>query len=439
MRKLFLALGMSAIALTSLASCDLDSVLGSDEQCVQYEQMYQTDIKEEGRLLDHINTDGDFSMAMTINASGLQKLFDAANEWSYSSFGIGVPSIGIGGCTGANLLYDYPGSIDNCLSFTIPVNIASFKASATFGIPITDEIKGDKTSIYINLKKAEILDLQANGKHLDTIASKLIETGIHAWLDSDLPKVHLFDIQAWEIGDNNVKMYAGAPRMNFNSKTVTFGMYSNIFFSQTASVTWDQNMPQDAEIGLHIHPDLIRGLLSRMLNEGHISDNVVLSEDGSAPTNDLNSDRGFKVSMANIARDYPQDMLLEYSSDWANYFTFAFRLWSTDTFCGYMDVLAGLHLSITDSKFEIGLGNVHMGKSSGWMTLTALTGEALISTPFFQEVLNYANLSFNFNEFSVSTDKGKSDGMRKAQMGADHIQFDIDGNGISLFLNFLDL
>lgn len=453
MKKILSTLALCAAASFSFTSCDFDSIssaLTSSADCAAYETQYQTDLAQEGRLNDQIHTTGDFAMAIELNASAINKLFKKASQWNYelgvsgvATINLKVPEIEIGGCR--DTAYSHNGTItleeSNCLSFELPIEFSvmgqKLSAAARLGFPIEAVINKEqtKTSIVTNLKQAQILDLKAGSSALGGTYSALIETALKALIGNDLKTVTLFDIGAWEIGDNKIKMLAGAPKIRDAAtkelRTVQFGMYSNIMFSMSESVHWEDTFPTDAEVGLHIHPDLIRGVLSRMMNEGHIEDEVSLGSNSSS--------RGFKVSMANIAKEYPQNILLDqtspyYDPNWSNYFTFAFRLWSTDTFCGYMDVLAGLNIEISDQKFQIGVGNIHAGKTAGAWNLVGALLNTIIETPFFQHVLDYATISFNFNEFALSGDPND-----KAQMDAKHVEFKVDGTGVNLYLNFLNL
>lgn len=457
MRKTLLTLAACAGALTTLSSCDLDGaantlneIFTNSAKCPEYEQQFQEEIAQEGKLIDTINPVGDYSMALVLNASSINKLFRAATEWNYvlgdkSTFGLvlQVPEIQVGGCRQGNYA-QYTGDYNNCLSFEIPIEayVAGevYGMSAKFGVPVDVIIQSDqsRSSVYADLSRAQILNLSfGSAGTLNSTVTVILETLLRDFLlDGILESEHMFDIAAWELGDNNIRMLAGAPRINETEGTMTLGMYSNIFFSKTSSVTWDEAFPKDAEIGIHIHPDLIRGVLSRMLAEGHIDDSVELKDINATMGS---TTPGFKVSMANIAKEYPQDVLLTYDADWMNYFTFAFRLWSTDTFCGYMDLLAGLKVELSDQKFKIGLGNLHAGKSAGAMSLSAAIFNTIEETSFFQQALNFVNFSFNFDQLTVSDQSSAGGTMRKAEMGAEHFQFNVNGNGISLYLNFLDL
>lgn len=477
-RRLSKAVLSGVMALTTLAGCDellstLNGTISGDEftqcmginnaadiiggaldasqdsvNCPKFKTQYDTAVANEGKLTNTINPSGDYSMALTLNGDGIQKLFDAATDWS-DTF---RPIIGIGGCrtkkSDGSYYDDIFGSdldVDNCLTFGFQVNVSGvFSGKAVFGVPITDKIDANqtKTSIFADLSKAQIIQLCQGTSCTVGAANALIEKGIKIVLSDYLKRVHLFDIAAWQIGNNDIKLLAGAPRVQADQatgyKVVEFGMYSNLFFSETSTINLARDMPQDAEVGLHIHPELIRAIIARMMTEtkGASNETYITRDVELATSSTSSSSGGFHVTMADLSR-YPNERLYACSSDWRDYFTFGFRLWSTDSFCGYMDLLAGMKFEITDSKFEIGLGNIHGGYSDGAMSIVSGALNSITSTDFFKELLNYTNISVNFNEMSVS--RAGSGQPEKTQMGADHFQLDIDGSGINLYLNFLDI
>ncbi|MBQ8036305.1 MAG: hypothetical protein IJ268_04870, partial [Proteobacteria bacterium] len=458
-----LALGaVAALSLTSLTSCDLDEktvndIVGivdgvikcsasAEDVCTQAQQGLTKAINEEGMLSEHIDTNGDYSMALTLNATGINKLFQASSDWTYDAVGLGIPTLQVGGCRKQTTsiisslgLSAYKGNIDQCIAVEIPLKINKFginlNLSATFGAPVIaklDENAG-KTDIYLDLSQAQLIDAQYDGSNLGGLASSLITEGIHLALDDYLKAVHLFEIQAWELGDNGIKMFAGAPRVNEAMGTLTFGMYSNIKFAQSGSVEWayEASFPSDAELGLHIHPDLIRGLLARLMYSHNIETNV---DFGAAPDGLATSK--FTVTMANMAAEYDQAWLLSHVPNYADFFTFGFRMWSTENVCGYMDLLAGLQIVINDNMFKIKAGNVAAGNADGCMQVVGGVTSLITDTDFFKQLMNKAELTFNFNEIEVKDDKAEG-GLRKAKMGSNKFEFKTDGTGISLFLNFL--
>lgn len=456
------AIALSAISLTSLTSCDLDEktvndIVGildgvikcsADDVCTQAQEGLTKAINEEGMLADHIDTNGDYSMALTLNATGINKLFRASSDWTYDSFGLGMPVLQVGGCRKQTTsiisslgLSAYTGNIDQCIAVEIPLKINKFginlNVSATFGAPVIAKLReGDgKTDIYLDLSQAQLIDAQYDGDSLGGLASSLITEGIHLALDDYLKAVHLFEIQAWEFGDTDIKMFAGAPRVNEAMGTLNFGMYSNIKFAQSGSVDWayEASFPSDAELGLHIHPDLIRGLLARLMYSHHIESNV---DFGTAPEGAATSK--FTVTMANMAADYDQAWLLSHVPEYADYFTFGFRMWSTENVCGYMDLLAGLRIDIDDNQFRVKAGNVHAGNADGCMQIAGGVISLITDTQFFKDLMDKAEFTVNFNEIEIQ-DKNADGGLRKAKMGSNKFEFKVNGTGISLFLNFLDL
>ncbi len=464
MRKFLLALGFSALALTSLSSCDLDSLIEGDEftqclginsgmdilsglvntsmdaqNCPRFESQYQQTIAEEGRLLTleevkgMVDRDADFAMALSLNATGIKKLFESSVSWA-KDFPV---IIDVGGCR------DYGNQSRNCLAFGFRIN----GYDVTFGVPITSTIKrdgqdggvGDRTSVFADLSKAQIIHLTGN-----SLLDIGLETVILQVFKPYMKEYHMFDIAAWNIGNGDVKLFAGAPKVQVDNatgyKALEFGMYSNLYHSQHDAVNFARSMPQDAEVGLHIHPDLIRNIIGRMMTEvnagtgeTYVTRSVVVGEDAVG----VGATGSFHVSMTDMTK-YPQALLSSCSSEWRDFLTFGFRLWSTESFCGYMDLLAGLKISLDQNRFNIALGNIHGGYSDGAMSLTNGIFNAFTTSDFFKQMMSYVNFSINFNELTVS-DLSSENKMRKASMNGSTFRFDIDGSGISLYLNFVDL
>ncbi len=114
-------------------------------------------------------------------------------------------------------------------------------------------------------------------------------------------------------------------------------------------------------------------------------------------------------------------------------------MWSTKDVCGYFDLLAGFKLGASTDKFELGIGNIRAGKAKGIGALAKIGLDAITNTKTFQDLVEQATLSFNYDQFSVPTEKGSEDGNTEvAQIATSAVDFRVDGNGISLYLNFVD-
>lgn len=495
MKRSFLAtcalMGASAFFLTSATSCDLDGndlgkYIGPDTiggivngmaGCPNLEAQYQEALNSEGELIsiDQLKqgmADGTvgFSMAMLLNKSGVNKLFAAATDFKYeidvsvAKVILKLPTIQLDGCPKDQLIklledvqkdsafYNsyYADQIRqnneiSCITMDLPVQVKSLISDTTYGVkvalPIYGKIKGDnpsnaedyakglRTSIFADLKHAQLIDFAG----IPQAAIDIINLAWQQFVSNQFRNVSLFDIGAWNVGNGDIKLIAGAPIVKSDSKAIQLGVYSNVVYARNSTTAIDYAFPDNADVGLNIHPDLIRGLLARMMKEGHITSDAKLE----------NND--FKVTMTNIAKEYPENILLTYDwynqnpQNWGKYFSLAFRLWSNSSICGYVDLIAGLNAEITEKKFSIGVGNVHAGKSDGTMSLFAAGINAITDSAFFHGILDYTTVSFNFNEIGVSTKKEDESGesLKNAEMGA--LKFTIDGNGISLFLNFVDL
>ena len=487
--------GIAALAFTSLSSCDEASMnyffaslssqnivemLDASNGCPNLQTELNKALEEEGELISiqelkegiENNTAG-FSMALLLNKSGVNKLFAKATDWSKFTFGtsgvnvsLKLPTINLDGCPRDILTALYTDLQGNnyytsqirerneisCITMDLPISVSylvgEYEFSASVGLPIYGMIKGDdesipedyakglRTSIFADLKHAQMINLSLGD--LNPLYTKIIQNAINlAWqhfVSKEFRNYALFDVGAWEVGNKEIKMIAGAPIVNSDSKTIQLGMYSNIVSANNSRTAIDYAFPDNADIGLNIHPDLIRGLIARMMREKHIKNNVT------ADSMDL------VVTMPNIADEYPEADMLKYDwynedpQGWGKYFSLAFRLWndSHNMSCGFIDMIAGLNAEITENKFEIGIGNIHAGKASGGLSLVASAVNAVTQSEFFQGVLDYTKISFNYNEleFSGKQNDETASNMEKQPMGA--MKFTIDGNGISLFLNFMD-
>lgn len=483
MNRLWLkTLGVSlaaALSFASLSSCDFDSITGNGSTCAwgntvsdifdlatgtdcnQTKNEFTQTVAKQGTLLtiDEVKSrmqryPKDYSMALVLNSDAVNKLFRASANWNISGFDIELPTIQIGGCrpnadysswTSAKV------SSDNCLSLVFGVAIEGYGVNVTLGVPITTAIKGDntqidqkglRTSIFADLANAQLLDatLKTGGSvsSMPSVARMFVEGALKSLLQGKLKRVFLFDVSAWKMGNGNIQLLAGGPVTNDAEGTLTLGMYSNIdlgipedSLGETARVTWEESFPKDAEVGLHIHPDLIRGILSLMFHEAFIADKVTF--DGNSVSSAPNS---FEVTMADMT-EYPMQTLMTCGDEWQKYFTVGLRLWSTESFCGYFDLLAGFNLNVTTSKFEVGIGNIQAGKAKGIGSLAKMGINSIANTQTFKDLIAQANLSFNYDQFEVPSEKGSEDATQ--QVATDAVDFRVDGNGISLYLNFLDL
>jgi hypothetical protein len=133
---------------------------------------------------------------------------------------------------------------------------------------------------------------------------------------------------------------------------------------------------------------------------------------------------------------------MQCGENWRKYFTVGLRFWMLDNACGYADLLAGLNLTASESRFTMSFGNVQVGKSEGVGSAFKIVFNTFKETQTFKDILNFAELSFNYDQFKVPTQKDNEEASTTkvaVKPASDKVSFNVDGNGISLYLNFVDL
>ncbi len=104
-------------------------------------------------------------------------------------------------------------------------------------------------------------------------------------------------------------------------------------------------------------------------------------------------------------------------------------------------MIIGFNLQASDSKFEMSLGNVQFGMAEGIGSAVKMAANQFTSSQTFKDILKYASFSFNYDQFKVPSQKDDENAAttKVAVKPADKVNFNINGNGIGLYLNFVDL
>ena len=455
--------------------------------CKNVDSQYQNAVQNEGELLSNdelkagmANGSVKYPMAVSLNESGINKLLRSATDWDYSyaigegtTITLGFPTIHLDGCpvdmlstlqtelqADANYynLYYAPQIRANneisCITMEMPFELHGVLSQGTItasvNLPVYTTTKGNdpgkpeeyakgvRTVLFVDLKHAHILSFNSSVSMIES----LLNTAWKYLVSNQFKNFALFDIGAWAVGNKNIKLIAGVPTIKADSRTIQFGVYSNLVWAKNSATTIDDALPDNADIGLNIHPNLIRGILARMMRETkETSDDTYIAttlEDAEAGLN-------YKFTMVDWNEEYPQEQLLNYDwykqnqANWGKYFSFAFRLWSNSSPCGYTDLISGLNAEIGASKkISIIIGNMNAGKSNGGPVMNATIMNMLTNTQFFRDILSYTAISFNFNEIGVPSRKDDEDGSSMVNAQMETISLTVDGNGISMFNKFSD-
>jgi len=89
-------------------------------------------------------------------------------------------------------------------------------------------------------------------------------------IQEELGDTELFELGAWTFGDGDVKLLGRGPIIEPDFGTIVIGIHTNLVRPLSGSVAVDPALPEGADIGLQLHPELVQTMIQRMLHEGHI-------------------------------------------------------------------------------------------------------------------------------------------------------------------------
>lgn len=417
-------LAASTVVAALFAGCDLTQ----NSDCVDHSTNYQASLVDEGALsVDAPGNDEPYPMAVVLSQDAVNKLFAAVADADLPPLTIADTLLGIP--ISVTLDPQLPliqiGGVNNCvtclfssLGFGLNVSVAGVgvggTGAAAFQFPLFVEANGlESTSFFAQLGQSEFVDisLQIDGipNEYMGLVNQLAVMGANAIMTNEYGDTKLFDLNAWEVGDGDVKLVGRGPHINPISRTIVIGMQSNLVRPENGSVQWNPSLPEGADIGLQIAPELIESLIRRMMHEDHIPRSY--NESGQADS------FGSQQVTLNTMRA-GQDNLM----------TTGFRLWRTSGgFCGFADLQADLGLSISDKKLKFAAQNVQITDSAGIGNLLQYAND-WGGSEFLTSVIDYSEITVNYNEFNIP-------GGKKADMSAESFRLDLGSEGLSLFLN----
>jgi hypothetical protein len=301
------------------------------------------------------------------------------------------------------------------LSVSVAGNMVSGSGLGRYQFPLTLVPHGlESTDVMAKLGDSTLLqvDFQIAGVDnsiLDAI-EPIIADAATLFIRQQFGDTELFQLGAWSFGNGDVRMLGRGPIIEPDYQTVVIGVNTNLVRPLSGTVAIDPVLPEGADIGIELHPELVQVMIQRMLHEGHIDRSYDLSGQAD-PTGDN------QVSL-NFLRASPESQGLQTS----------FRLWRTGgALCGWADLQADLSASISNRRLALNVSNISVTDAAGAGNLLLTLGSWLGSS-FTNSLVQYSELTINYDQFSLPDNK-------VADMSGEAFRLDLTGQGLSLFLN----
>ena len=325
-----------------------------------------------------------------------------------------LPLIQIGGNNDMLASLDMEVSVGNDL-----LGHTNGMAGATMRLPVELAPQNEReTSFMARMDQAEFLDIELGIGGLNTRDSRLV-TDFLTDLATDIVQdeygaTEVTMIKSWELGDGDMLLSAQGLRISGDQNTLLIGLGTNVATSsegmfQPNELAAQATIPADAQVGLHIHPNLLLGVTQRLMFEGHIERNY--DEDGAA---DEQGDHQVTIMNMGLAED-GSDAL---STD--------FRIWRTGGgLCGFADISSNLAFQVDSSNVTIDVSNLRVTDGEGVGEFFAEA--SWLAGDFLDALTDQLSLTVNYRDFAVEGDGGKV--VPEANSAT------INGRGMSVYLD----
>ena len=418
-----------AAATGLLAGCDvLKAGLEAYTDCDKFDSEYTSKVSTEAELSDTVPADTtQYPMSIVISQDALNRLFAAVSEGDlapitadYDLYGLPItlgldpelPLLQIGGANGC----------DDCIflemGFSIWVEMFGIQyggsGSGQYQFPLNIVDNGmESSTVYARLDQSEVVsvDIHLTGipdEYIDPIegyAADLATLVIQQYYGD----VKLFDLEAWKLGNGDIRLLGRGPHIYPDKGTVVIGLQTNLIRPLGGAITIDPVLPEGTDIGMQFHPELIQQIIARMLHEGFIprSYSTTGEEDETGP-----------LSVTMNRMETTGDDLLG-----AN-----FRLWQTEgEYCGWADLGIALGLSIGDGQIRLSPVSVDVTDADGVGQVLAVVN-AWLQSRFTTDMTDFSELAINYRQISLPMGK-------QAEMSSSSFRLDLNANGLNVYLN----
>lgn len=434
MRARLAPLAIAALAPATLVSCDdVGSVFNGD--CTAYATSYDADLAKSGELAPSIPTTPDnFPMALVLNTRAVNMLFqnlaDAALPELSESIDIPIlgaltvaiqpeiPLFAIGG----------DASCPTCFAADVPFNIGvgfnndnPSTVGATLGVqmPVAMMPEDDrKTSLVASFQTLSVtrLEFESSSGPFADFANQIEDVTtslLTGYLQSRFEDARIASFDSWAIGQGEVLLAGRGPFVFPEQGTVMIAMQSNLKIDDGTTLEQQSQLADGADIGFVFHPNLLLSMSRRMHYEGVIPQNY--DQEGNALTSNATGDAAL-VSLQSMRTT--DDNLLNVGA----------RLFRTNNLCGTADLTANLGLTVEPGTFAFTVQDVDITDGQGIGSL--FTNDAWGASGFVDSLVETLDFTVNYDQVFG--------GEQAEQPTMAPIQFNIDGRGLSVFLNVVD-
>lgn len=401
---------------------------------MSYEQAWSNDLQASGQLQPAIPaTPEGFPMGLVLNQRAVNHLFaqladTALPQLSQSLTVFGqtvtlsmtpqIPLLQIGGDR----------SCPDCFTAGVPFNLGvalnnngpsmgtgNITVQMPMGMQPVDDRRTKLVAGFQNLS-VRTLQIDVGAGISDSVVSAIepiTNALLTAWLRSRFDNAQVASFDSWAIGRGDVLLAGRGPFVYPDQGTILIAMQSNLPIAAGASLQAQTTLPAGADVGFVFHPELLLSMTRRMNFEGVVPRDY--SEDGVASAN--GSGGGIKVSIQQMRSQ--DDGLLRAGA----------RLFSTDSLCGTADLSASLGLTIQPGQFAFTVQDVAVTGGEGVGQL--FTQADWLTGGFVNALVDTLDVTVNYDQV-FGGEAGAT-----PEMGA--FAFNIDGRGVSVYLNVLDL
>lgn len=428
-------LPLLCLPLVMTAGCEdlVNNLAGAD--CPAFASQYGERIEGHSVLLETIPAEAEnFPMGLVINTRALNYLFAKLSDSNLpeltESFNVlgqritlklapSIPLLQIGGnqscpeCLTAAVPFGVGVGINNP---NPPLGAGTMRVQMPVGmVPVDNR----RTSLVADFSGLTVLgiDVDVPGNlpaNILSEAERIASNALGTFLRNRFQSARIATFDSWALGRGDVLLAGRGPFLYPEQGTMLIAMQSNLPLAESPSLEVTTALPAGADFGFVFHPSLLLSLTQRMNWEGVVANGV--DDAGDAVANaDAASNR---VTLETMGLSADQSLLRVGAT-----------LWRTSSFCGTADLAASMGLTIEADRFAFRVTDVQITGGEGFGSLISQDNWATGS--FIRSLTQTLDITINYDAFVG--------GEAEAEPEMGPLQFNIDGRGITLYLNLLNV